>query len=333
MAFLTPDNIRTEHGLVIKEKIIPWGAVWTKNYSNYKRGDKYKADRKLSNGTGKVEYITIHNTPDIKEAKGTNDAEQYTRATYPNQNMGTSRVHYFIDETDCWQNLREDEVGWHAGDGRGDGNETSLGIEIIMDGTGSKADIEAKDRGALLAAILLNRHGLGIERLVTHTYWVNKSAGKTFADVDEQCCNLIKGKKWCPTYIFASTNKTKALNNWKVFKALVKQYLDQITGGDISSDTTQTTAIKVDYAKSFDKSKAGRYKVNASGGLRLRTGASTAKQIIETMPNGSNVRCYGYYTGNWLCVVSASGQVGFCYSSYLTKVSIRANITRRNEYD
>ena len=198
MAFLTPDKTRTEHGLIIKEKIIPWGATWNKNYGSFKKGDLYKADRKLSDGTGKVQYITVHNTDDIEEAVGTNDAEQYTRATYPNQNMGDARVHYFIDETDCWQNLREDEVGWHAGDKRGPGNETSLGIEIIMDGSGSKADKSAEDRGALLAAILLNRHGLGIDRLVPHKHWNNKN---------------------CPMYI---------LPHWETFKANVSNYLKKI---------------------------------------------------------------------------------------------------------
>lgn len=200
MAFLKPDKIRTEHGLVIKEKIIPWGAVWTKNYGSYKKGSKFKADRKLSNGTGKVQYITIHNTDDIAEAKGTNDAEQYTRATYPNQNMGDARVHYFIDETDCWQNLREDEVGWHAGDGRGNGNETSIGIEIIMSGNGKKADTDAEDRGALLAAILLNRHGLKIDRMVPHKHWSGKN---------------------CPIYI---------LPHWELFVAKVEAHLAKIQG-------------------------------------------------------------------------------------------------------
>lgn len=195
MAFLIPDKTRTEHGLVIKEKIIPWGAKWTKTWKNHKKGDKFKADRLLSNGTGKVEYITIHNTADIAEAKGTNDAEQYTRATYPNQNMGDARVHYYIDEVDCWQNLREDEVGWHAGDGRGPGNETSLGIEIIMDGSGSKADTQAEDRGALLAAILLHRHGLGMGRLVPHKKWSGKN---------------------CPAYI---------LPHWNDFVSKVEKHL------------------------------------------------------------------------------------------------------------
>lgn len=206
MAFLTPDKIRTEHGLVIKEKIIPWGAVWPKNSGSFKKGDLYKADRKLSSGTGKVKYVTIHNTEDIQEARGTNDAEQYTRATWPNCNMGDSRVHYFIDETDCWQNLREDEVGWHAGDNRGPGNDSSLAIEIIMDGSGSAADKAAEDRGALLAAILLNRHGLAIDKLKRHKDWSGK---------------------YCPAYI---------IPHWSAFKAKVEAYLKQIQGGTTATE-------------------------------------------------------------------------------------------------
>ena len=52
MAKLTPDATRTEHGLVINEKIIPWGAVWPKDSGAYKKGAQYKADRLLSGGTG-----------------------------------------------------------------------------------------------------------------------------------------------------------------------------------------------------------------------------------------------------------------------------------------
>lgn len=196
---LTPDKIRVEHGLEIKEKIIPWGAVWPWNSGSHKKGDKYKADRLLSDGTGKVQSVTIHNTDDINEAAGTNDAEQYTRATWPNANMGDVRVHYYIDETDCWQNLREDEVGWHAGDGSyGPGNDTSIAIEIIMDGSGSAADKAAEDRGALLAAILLDKHGLGIDCLFQHNHWNGKD---------------------CPIYIRP---------HWSSFKATVEKYLKQI---------------------------------------------------------------------------------------------------------
>lgn len=185
MAFLAPDATRTEYGLVIKEKIIP-------------DGSKYKPNRKLRNG--KVEWITIHNTADINEAPGTNDAEQYARATH-NGNMNGVSVHYYIDETDCWQLLKETEIGYHAADGyNGTGNCTSLAIEIIMDGSDSVEDVSAEDRGALLAAILLHRHGLGIDRLTTHRHWYPA--------------------KYCPAYI---------LPHWSAFVDRVKEYLQKIS--------------------------------------------------------------------------------------------------------
>lgn len=198
MAFLTADKIRTEYGLTIKEKILP---------------SSLKPNRKLSNGTGKVEYITIHNTEDINEAAGTNDAEQYARATH-NGNMGGVSVHFFIDETDCWQLLKEDEMGYHAADGaNGQGNTTSLAIEIIMDGSGSKSDVGAEDRGAKLAAILLHKHGLSIDRLTTHQRWYSK--------------------KYCPAYI---------LPHWSTFKKKVETYLAEIKGASTStSEKTETT--------------------------------------------------------------------------------------------
>ena len=82
-----------------------------------------------------------------------------------------------------------------------------------------------------------------------------------------------------------------------------------------------TNNLQVDTAKSYKKSKAGTYKiVNATGGLRLRTGASTSRSIIEVMDNGSKVICYGYYTGSWLYVISENNKTGFCHIDYLKKM-------------
>lgn len=78
--------------------------------------------------------------------------------------------------------------------------------------------------------------------------------------------------------------------------------------------------VKVEPARQFNKGKAGTYMVKSSDGtLNLRAGAHASKQLIEEMKNGEKVRCYGYYTGDWLFVVSASGKQGFCHSGYLVK--------------
>lgn len=94
--------------------------------------------------------------------------------------------------------------------------------------------------------------------------------------------------------------------------------LPWVTYEDVSNSDTIATA-KVDPAAKYTKTYAGTYQVNSAIGLKLRTGASTSKQILETMPNGSTVRCYGYHTGQWLFVVAASGKQGFCHKSLLKK--------------
>lgn len=188
MAFLKPDKTYTLHGLEIKEKLI------TKS-----SGVKYYSNTKLNTKDHKPEYISIHNTPDIKEATGTNDAEQYARATFNNA-MNDVVVHYYLDETDCWHILADDTIGYHATDGKtGPGNSKSIAIEIIMDGSGKSYDTKAEDRGALLAAILLDKYNLTIDKMVPHQHWYKA--------------------KTCPYYI---------LPHWDKFVAKVKKYLEEI---------------------------------------------------------------------------------------------------------
>lgn len=127
MPFLKPDKIRTERigkeTLTIKEKIIPDSAVackdlYPKNCPTYaKKGQPMKPRRKLNDGSGIPRGITVHNTDDIKVSSKTTPAEQYTRATWPNCNMRGVVVHYYVWHNDIWQNLKENERGYHAADG------------------------------------------------------------------------------------------------------------------------------------------------------------------------------------------------------------------------
>ena len=88
----------------------------------------------------------------------------------------------------------------------------------------------------------------------------------------------------------------------------------------LAEPESEQSDSKVDYAESFNKAKAGTYRVNANSGLNLRAGASMDKPILETLVDGSVVVCYGYYTGAWFYVKAPSGAVGFCHGDYLEKV-------------
>lgn len=93
---------------------------------------------------------------------------------------------------------------------------------------------------------------------------------------------------------------------------------------DYASKATRTEAqpspAKIAAAKSFERAYAKTYTVTASA-LNLRSGAGTDKQIIKSLPQGTKVTCYGYYTQNgatvWLYVKAADGTLGFCSKKYL----------------
>lgn len=254
MARLTPNCEYVINGVTIREKIIPDSTRWKDaakaEKAGFEEGDRYKKCKKLSGDTGTVQYITIHNTNDIDGVN--DDGEQYTRATY-NENMGSARVHLYIDDVCAWQNLRmgtglcsadpegSAEVGWHAGDGsnKTGGNMTSIGIEVIMNDT-EEHDAKAYDNSARIVAWLLWKHHLEIDRVVSHTYWVNKSAGNLFDDADIQSTTPCPKKKWCPAYILGSKNKDSALKNWIKYKSLVETYLCALNDETVTDKVDNT---------------------------------------------------------------------------------------------
>ncbi len=243
MELLTPNYVYTANEVKVCEKIIPDGTCWEDDSKALRAGcdpgTLYKKEYKLNYGTGRPKYVTIHNTDDIKRGMGT--AERYTRAVY-NEDVGLERVHFYVDNTCAWQNLKAGtnmtpndpagsaEVGCHAGDEAvsDSGDTTSLSIEIIMDSDSGEQNAEARDNGARLAAWLLWKYGLGISKLVTHIFWINKAEGKYFQDIDWQCITGIRGKKRCPAYILGSTDPNRAFENWRSFKELVGEYLNKL---------------------------------------------------------------------------------------------------------
>lgn len=208
MAFLIPDKTYEikagKETRSVKVKIIPDGAVASKDIASYiKKGESVKPNRPLSDGTGKPRGITVHNTNDITVAKGTNPAEQYARATYPNGNMNGVVVHYWVWENEIWQQLSDSEQGWHSADGKTrkaayidgktvGGNVDTIAIEIIQ----SSRNTKTEETAAILIAYLLDKHGLSPDTGVyTHNYFYPK--------------------KYCPEVL---------LPVWNEFFARIKKY-------------------------------------------------------------------------------------------------------------
>lgn len=114
----------------------------------------------------------------------------------------------------------------------------------------------------------------------------------------------------------------------------VQNMVNQILNGSAVQPSTPTqpqeqpTSKKVvagAYADKFNKSLTGTYKTTAN--LYMRHGAGTNKKSMVVIPNGTKVKCYGYYSVSngvkWLYIqVTIDGvqYTGFSSSAYLKRV-------------
>lgn len=165
---------------------------------------------------------------------------------------------------------------------------------------------------------------------------------KAFGDIIEKagyCCGIYANLNWWTHYLTGLDGFTKwvaqyytkcqyqgsGLDMWQYSS---KGRIPGISGNvdmnycyrDFPAELGQETKKdKPDRAASFTNGICGVYEVTAKSGLHLRSGASVSKKILELMPRGTKVRCYGFHTGSWFYVVSSAGNEGFCHKWWLRK--------------
>lgn len=296
MAILKPDNVLTvsvgEVSIKINQKIIPNSARATKDVCSYvKKGQPLKPCLKLNNGTGKPKGITIHNTDEIKVSPETTPAEQYTRATYPNQNMNGVVVHFYVYKDDIWQNLDETERGWHAADGsscrkdhRGGqtgGNVDTIAIECIGN---SK---ESEDTVAKLTAYLCKKYGLDPKfDVYTHNYWMH---GKD---------SFVSGaRKNCPIYI---------LPHWSEFLSKVQNYYSSIS--TVNNQNPEITSYE-----------ASAIVNDPNAPLNIRREPNAQSEIIGGLPDKTKVKITGKCDNGWYQIAIDNG-TGFVNGNLLKDI-------------
>lgn len=98
-------------------------------------------------------------------------------------------------------------------------------------------------------------------------------------------------------------------------------YIDYTATSKVPAKTPKP---KLDVATLYNRSIAGKYKVTASAGLNIRTGANSSKKSLGVLPKGTVVSNFGYYNvasngSKWLYVVTPDGLEGYCSMRYLRK--------------
>lgn len=113
-----------------------------------------------------AEYITIHNTY--------NDASANNEAAYHNSNNNQVSFHIAIDDKEAVEVVPLSRNAWHCGDGQGNGNRKSIGIEICYSKSGGERYLKAEENTVKLTAQMLHERGWKIDRVKKHQDWSGK---------------------------------------------------------------------------------------------------------------------------------------------------------------
>ena len=264
-----------------------------------------------------ISYITIHNTDTYSLGATAQASANYLS----NNSQGTQASwHYTVDDINTIQSFPDNMACWHAGDGSGDGNYTSIGIEIstnwgfVAKGQSvagiknwdeatadEKANAELKflkacDNAAQLTADLLKAHSLGIDKVVQHNYWKSSK--------------YPTGKN-CPYAIRLGLFNT----SWDWFLGLVNKYYKGVEECNM---------------KYFELYKED---------MNLRSGIGTNYPVLIVIPKGTVIEV-SQVSGTW-GKTTYNGKSGWCSitASYAREVSapvtppIAAETVQKSEYD
>ena len=139
------------------------------NSKNYKNASRGKSD---------IKYIVIHYT-------GNNGDTAKANANYfSNTTTGTS-AHYFVDENDIYQSVKDEDIAWHCGT---NGtyyhaycrNSNSIGIEICMLDKNGNLRTNSINRAIELTKYLMGKYGINIGHVVRHYDVTHKSCPQPF---------------------------------------------------------------------------------------------------------------------------------------------------------
>lgn len=112
------------------------------------------------------QYITVHNTA--------NDAPAENEILYMLTNGNQVSYHVAIDDKNVIQAIPFNRNAWHCGDGQGNGNLKSIGVEICYSKSGGARYAIAEENAVQYIASLLKQYGWGIERVRKHQDWNGK---------------------------------------------------------------------------------------------------------------------------------------------------------------
>lgn len=164
-----------------------------------------------------AQYITIHNTA--------NDASALNEIAYMTRNNSATSYHVAVDDVNAVQAIPFNRNAWHCGDGSGNGNRKSIGVEICYSKSGGPKYVAAEENAIEYVAHVLHQKGWGMDRVKWHRDWSGKN---------------------CPHRIFAEDRATSVRNRIATKLAELK------TGKEVAAVTKPTNIPSTSHATGWE---------------------------------------------------------------------------------
>lgn len=137
-------------------------------------------------GTNKPKYIVIHDT-------GNPNAGAINHWKYFGGGNRNASAHYFVDNENIIQIIKDSDSAWHCGDGKGKygiTNNNSLSIEICLTGNLEKSIANAQE----LAEHLMRKYSIPSENVVRHYDASRKTCPRSMSGSDWKRWNVFKSE-------------------------------------------------------------------------------------------------------------------------------------------
>ncbi|HDR8156496.1 TPA: N-acetylmuramoyl-L-alanine amidase [Bacillus cereus] len=268
------------------------------------------------------EFITVHNTY--------NDAIAENEVSYMIRNDNQVSFHIAVDDKEAVQGIPLERNAWHCGDGGGNGNRKSIGVEICYSLNGGDRYYKAEDNAAIVVAQLMKQYNIPISKIRTHQSWSGKycphrmlAEGRWNSFIERVQNAYNGGGKVTPTPIPSSTNGTgiayiegNGVNlrkgpgtGYGVIRQLGKGESYEVWGqsnGWLNLGGDQWIYNDSSYIRYTGENKPGPSKPSNDGigvvtitadVLRVRTGPRTSYGVVKNVYQGEKYQTWGFRDG------------------------------------
>lgn len=130
------------------------------------------SDNYSSGRSQQIQFIVIHYTSNRGDT-AKNNVDYFAR-----EDVGAS-AHYFVDENEVWQSVKDSDVAWHCGAKTyyhdKCRNANSLGVEICMNDKIGKVREGSINNAAELVRFLMKKYNVSIDNVLRHYDVTHKS--------------------------------------------------------------------------------------------------------------------------------------------------------------